>query len=168
MIVDSYRFLPRSFRPLYEGRGAFPGEDAPVWAPFDKRLADARIALLTSAGIHLKGSHPSFDVDREQAQPDWGDPTWRSIPATTQPQDIAVAHLHINDEDLLADPEIAFPMHLLADLAREGVVGGAAANHVAVMGYQDRSLKDWRSMTAPQIAAHVREQGADALILAPA
>ena len=168
MIVDSYRFLPRSFRPLYEGRGAFPGEDAPVWAPFDKRLADARIALLTSAGMYLKRSHLSFDVDREQAQPDWGDPTWRSIPGTTQPQDIAVAHLHINDEDLLADPEIALPIHLLADLAREGVVGGAAANHVAVMGYQDRRLEDWRSTTAPQIAAHVREQGADALILAPA
>jgi hypothetical protein len=37
MIVDSSRFLPRSFRPMYEGRGPFPGEEAPVWAPFEKR-----------------------------------------------------------------------------------------------------------------------------------
>ncbi|TMC52174.1 MAG: hypothetical protein E6J20_13200 [Chloroflexi bacterium] len=168
MVVDSYKFLPRSFRPLYEGRGAFPGEEAPVWAPFEKRLSDARIALLTSAGLYLKGSQQPFDLDREQAQPDWGDPTWRSIPSATAASDIGVAHLHINDEDVLADPEIALPMHSLADLAREGVVGGAVANHVAVMGYQDLGLSDWRAATAPQVAAHLREQGADALILAPA
>jgi len=50
MVVDSYKFLPRSFRPLYEGRGPFSGEEGPVWAPFEKRLAGAPIALLTSAG----------------------------------------------------------------------------------------------------------------------
>ena len=167
MIVDSYRFLPRSFRPFYEGRGPFPGEVAPVWAPFEKRLAESRIALLTSAGIYLEGQ-PPFDLEREQTHPEWGDPTWRAIPATSKPEDISVAHLHINDEDVLADPEIALPMHLLEQLAGEGVVGGAAAEHVAVMGYQDRQLTDWRATTAPQIAAHLHEQGADALILAPA
>ena len=51
MLVDSYRFLPRSFRPFYEGRGAFSGEEGPVWTPFAKRLAESRIALLSSAGI---------------------------------------------------------------------------------------------------------------------
>ncbi len=38
MKVDSYRFLPRSFRSFYEGRGPFAGEEEPVWAPFEKRL----------------------------------------------------------------------------------------------------------------------------------
>lgn len=168
MVVDSYRFLPRSFRPLYEGRGPFPGEEAAVWTPFSKRLAEARIALLTSAGLYLKASQPSFDLDREQTHPDWGDPTWRSIPSTAVAGEIAVAHLHINEDDLLADPEIALPMHLLGELVREGVVGGAVANHVAVMGYQDRALSDWHATTAPAIVSHLREQGADALVLAPA
>jgi D-proline reductase (dithiol) PrdB len=168
LLVDSYKYLPRTFRPFYEGRGPFPGEEAPVWAPFEKRLAESRIALLTSAGIYLKQSQPAFDLEREQANPEWGDPTWRAIPATARPVDIAVAHLHINDEDILADPEIALPMHLLEQLAGEGVVGGAVANHIAVMGYEDRRLTDWRATTAPQIVAHLREQGADALILAPA
>jgi hypothetical protein len=168
MVVDSYRFLPRSFRPLYEGRGPFPGEEASVWAPFSKRLADSRVALLTSAGLYLKASQPSFDLEREQSQPDWGDPTWRSIPASALADELAVAHLHINEDDLLADPEIALPMRLLGELAREGVVGGAVANHVAVMGYQDRGLSDWRATTAPAIVSHLRDQGADALVLAPA
>ena len=168
MLVDSFKFLPRTFRPLYEGRGPFPGEDEPVWAPFEKRLAQARIALLTSAGMYLKDSQPSFDLEREQTHPDWGDPTWRSIPATATAEGIGVAHLHINDEDLLADPEIALPMHLLAELAGEGMVGGAMAEHVSVMGFQERRLRDWRNTTAPELVAHLRGQVADGLILAPA
>jgi D-proline reductase (dithiol) PrdB len=167
VIVDSFKFLPRSFRPLYEGRGPFEGEAAPAWTPFQKRLAESRIALLTSAGIYLKRSQPSFDLEREQTHPDWGDPSWRAIPASTQAADVGVAHLHINDEDLLADPEIALPMRLLAGLASEGVIGGAVTEHVSVMGYQERTLRDWQSTTAPQLVAHLQGQGADGLILAP-
>src|SRR5437899_3822660 len=86
VVVDSYRFLPRSFRPLYEGRGAFPGDEHPVWTPFAKRLTDARIAILTSAGIYLKASQPAFDLDAERERPEWGDPTWRVIPASAKPE----------------------------------------------------------------------------------
>jgi hypothetical protein len=166
--VDSYRFLPRSFRPMYEGRGPFPGEEGPVWAPFEKRLAESRIALLTSAGFYLKDSQRPFDLEHEQTHPDWGDPSWRPIPANTKAPDIRVAHLHINDEDVLADPEIALPAHLLERLAAEGVIGGATADHLSVMGYQDRSLAGWRDKTAHELVAHLRSQNADALILAPA
>ena len=167
MVVDSFKFLPRSFRPLYEGRGPFPGEEAPVWAPFEKRLAQSRIALLTSAGIYLKRSQPPFDLEREKTSPEWGDPSWRAIPASTQPADIGVAHLHINDEDLLADPEVALPMRLLDRLASEGVIGSTVVEHLSVMGYQDRTLGDWQSKTAPEVVAHLQGQGADGLILAP-
>ena len=167
MLVDSFKFLPRSFRPLYEGRGAFPGEEAPVWTPFEKRLAGSRIALLTSAGIYLKRSQPPFDTEREKTHPDWGDPSWRAVPESMRPAGIGVAHLHINDEDLLADPEIALPAGLLKQFADEGVVGGSVTEHVSVMGYQDRSLGDWRSTTAPQLVAHLQGQGADGLVLAP-
>jgi hypothetical protein len=168
VIVDSFKFLPRTFRPLYEGRGPFPGEEAQVWVPFQKRLAESRIALLTSAGIYLKRSQLRFDLEREQADPEWGDPSWRAIPAGATPEELEIAHLHINDEDLLSDPEIALPMHLLGELVTEGVVGTTADEHVAVMGYQDRSLRDWREKTAPEVIAHLREQGVDGLILAPA
>ena len=166
MIVDSYRFLPRSFRPLFEGRGPFRGEEDPVWAPFSKRLAESHIALLTSAGLYARGSQSPFDLEAERERPDWGDPTWRAISSSAS--DLGVAHLHINDEDLIADPEIALPRRLLSELASEGVIGGAADSHIAVMGYQDRNLRDWRSSTAPAIVTQLREQGVDALVLAPA
>jgi hypothetical protein len=167
VIVDSYRFLPRSFRPLYEGRGPFPGEEAPVWAPFEKRLAAARIALLTSAGLYVRNTQSTFDLERERNNPEWGDPSWRSIPANVDVPDIGVAHLHINDADIKADPEIALPARLLDQLVSEGVVGSATAEHLSVMGYQDRSLEGWRKDTLPQLVAKLREQQADGLILAP-
>jgi D-proline reductase (dithiol) PrdB len=166
--VDSYRFLPRSFRSYYEGRGPFPGEEEPVWAPFEKRLQESRIALLTSAGMYLKKSQPSFDVEHERANPEWGDPSWRSIPADVEAAELAVSHLHINDEDVLADPEIALPARLLDQLAVDRIVGSATTEHVSVMGYQERSLEGWRGKTANEVIAHLRDQAADGLILAPA
>jgi D-proline reductase (dithiol) PrdB len=168
MNVDSFRFLPRSFRPLYEGRGAFPGEEDAVWAPFEKRLGESRIALLTSAGIYLKTTQESFDLEREQTHPEWGDPTWRRIPAASKPSDLAVAHLHINDEDVVADPEIALPSQALAQLVADGVAGSATTDHISVMGYQERSLEGWRQETLPELIVQLRDQSADGLILAPA
>ena len=168
VIVDSYRFLPRSFRPYYEGRGPFRGEEEPVWAPFEKRLEEAKIALLTSAGVFMRDSQQPFDVEREQSHPEWGDPSWRALPAGAGSGDIGVAHLHINTADIQADPEIALPSRLLARLASEGVIGAAAESHFAVMGYQERHLNDWREKTAPEIVAALRDEQADGLILAPA
>ncbi len=168
VIVDSYRFLPRSFRPYYEGRGPFPGEDDPVWAPFAKRLSESKIALLTSAGIYVRATQPPFDVAKEQEHPTWGDPTWRSIPADAGAADLGVTHLHINTADIHADPEVALPSRLLAQLATEGVIGGAAERHFALMGYQDRRLAEWREKAAPEIAAALRDEQVDGLILAPA
>lgn len=168
MIVDSYRFLPRSFRPLYEGRGPFPGEEAPVWASFEKRLEASRIGLLSSAGLYIKGMQESFDLDREQDNPEWGDPSWRSIPADAQPTEVGVAHLHINAEDIHSDPGIALPSRLLAQLVDERVVGSATAEHLSVMGYQDRGLEEWREKTGPELVARLRDLRADGLILAPA
>jgi hypothetical protein len=166
--VDSYRFLPRSFRSFYEVRGPFAGEDKPVWSMFAKRLEESRIALLTSAGLYLKATQPSFDLERERTHPEWGDPSWRPIPAGTGAADLSVAHLHINDEDVRADPEIALPANLLEQLAADRVVGSAAADHISVMGYQERSLEGWRDKTAGEVIAHLRSQGVDGLILAPA
>lgn len=168
MVVDSFKFLPRSFRPLYEGRGPLRGEEDPVWTPFGKRLSEARIALISSAGLYLKASQDPYDTERERSHPEWGDPTWRAIPASAEPGDCGVAHLHINDEDLIADPEVALPMRGLEQLVEEGMIGGTVAQHVTVMGYQDRQLVHWRETTAAEIASYLREEGADGVVLAPA
>lgn len=165
--MDSYRFLPRSFIPLYSGAAPAPGDDEPVWAPFEKRLAEAQIALLTSAGLYLEGQQPPFDRERERAEPTWGDPTHRVLPASLEGPVLGMTHLHVNPEDVLADPEIALPLGGLATLVGEGRVGSVAPRHVSVMGYQQAGLEVWRNETAPAIIALLREEGADGVVLAP-
>jgi hypothetical protein len=167
VIVDSYRFLPRSFIPLYSQASPAPGDDGPIWAPFEKRLGEASIALLTSAGFYLDGEQPSFDADREKAEPTWGDPTHRVLPYPLDPRALGMMHLHVNHEDPLADPEIALPLGGLTALVGEGRVGSVAPRHVSVMGYQQAGLEVWRRETAPAIVELLRDQGTDGLILAP-
>lgn len=166
MLVDSFRFLPRSFRPMFESVVA--DDASTVWAAFEPRLAEATLALLTSAGLYLKDSQPAFDVERERREPAWGDPSFRLIPADTKPDQLAMAHLHVNDEDVLADPEITLPLRGLSDLAGEGLVGGAAPRHYSVMGFQEKGLRGWRAETAPAIVERLRDDRVDGLILAPA
>src|SRR4051812_33583922 len=167
MQVDSFRFLPRSFAVMWESVAPAAGEEEPVWAPFEKRLSDARIALLTSAGLYLDGDQDSFDGEREKREPTWGDPTWRAIPNDRSSHRVGMMHLHINNTDVLADPDVALPIDGLAGLAADGIVGSSSTRHASVMGYQQAGLEGWRNETAPQIAAMLREDGADGVVLAP-
>ncbi len=163
MIIDSFRFLPRSFRPLYEHPEP-DGSDA-VWSSFEKRLSESRVALLTSSGMYLPNSQESFDLEREKAEPTWGDPSFRAIPDIGD--DIALAHLHISHDDILTDPNVALPVDRLSELAGRGVVGSVAPRHYSVMGFQGVSLDGWREETAPEVIDLLHEDEVDGLILAP-
>jgi D-proline reductase (dithiol) PrdB len=168
MPVDSYAFLPRSFRAMYSEPPRLEGETAPVWAPMGVRLGEATVALLSSAGVYVAGSQAPFDLDRERAEPGWGDPTWRAIPRATAQGELGMAHLHVNDADTLADHEVSLPLRTLDGLVSEGVVGASAPTHYGVMGYQQAGLSAWRSKTASEIVERLRDEHVDCLLLAPA
>jgi len=167
VLIDSYKFLPRSFLPLFEHARPLPEESAPVWAPFTARLADSTIALLTSAGLSLAGAQEPFDLDKERNEPTWGDPSFRVLPHELGDRRLVMSHLHVNDADVRADPNVALPVDALDDLVADGMVGRAAPTHVSVMGYQQAGLVVWREETAPAIVEHLRAQGTDGVVLAP-
>lgn len=161
MIIDSFRFLPRSFRVAYD---LPPTDESPVWAPFAPRLADATITLLSSAGLHVEGVQEPFDLDRERAEPTWGDPSHRAIPHDHDA--LGMSHLHVNNTDVLADHEVALPRRALDRLVAAGVVAAPTAQHVSVMGYQG-DLRAWRDETAPAIVDLLQAQSTDGVVLAP-
>ncbi len=167
MLVDSYKFLPRNFIPLYEHATPLPGESEAVWAPFTARLADASIALVTSAGLSLADEQEPFDLERERNEPTWGDPSFRALPHELADRRLVMSHLHVNDADVRADRNVALPVDALDDLVRTGMVGRAAPAHVSVMGYQEAGLVAWREATAPAIVELLRGQGTDGVVLAP-
>lgn len=136
--IDSFRYLPRSFRATFAETSPFAGgAQTPVWAPFRRRLACAAVTLLTSAGMSLRHGQEPFDVDRERREPTWGDPGWRPLPADVTSADLLVTHLHINTADLELDHNIALPTDALAGLVRDGIVGASTRQQASVMGYQE-------------------------------
>lgn len=112
--IDGYKFLPRSMIPEFK---AFPYQaDDVTKTSAGVPIKNARVALLTSAGLYLKDEQPSFDLDRERREPLWGDPTYRVIPRHVRQTEIAMAHLHLNPQDTLADINIALPLRCLRNL----------------------------------------------------
>jgi D-proline reductase (dithiol) PrdB len=166
MSVDSYKYLPRSFRQGYEfARVEVPG---PVWSPLARPVSEARIALLTSAGLYLKDSQAPFDEERERANPLWGDPTYRIIPRDVKQEQIAASHLHLNTRDFYLDFNVALPIHRFLELEAEGRLGRLADENYSFMGYQERSCSEWRQRYGPEVARRLEEAHVDALVLAPA
>ncbi len=166
MPVDSFKFLPRSFRPMFEN--ADIQVDGPVWAPFEKPLAESAIAVLSSAGIFLRDTQESFDVEREKREPTWGDPSWRAIPRDVSQDRIDAAHLHLNTQHVKRDVGVALGLRALAALEEDGVIGRLASENYSVMGFQAGGCEVWQTQTGPEIIARLRDAEVDAILLAPA
>ncbi len=166
MTVDSYKYLPRSMKTMYESTPV--AEEPFAWTPLQKPLNKCTVALMTSAGIYLKDSQEGFDEEREWEHPEWGDPTYRVIPSDVRQEQIACSHLHINHDDLLEDVNVVLPIRAFGQLEAEGRIGALSPEHYSFMGYQDRRLEDWRNVQGPELAARLKERAVDVLLLAPA
>lgn len=166
MPIDSYKFLPRSMKAGYEATPVIA--EPAVFTPLPKPLHRCSVALMTSAGVYLKDSQPPFDVEREKREPTWGDPTYRIIPTDVRQEQVGATHLHINTSDILEDVNVVLPIRAFRKLAAEGVIGELAAEHYSFMGFQDRSLVDWKTSQGPDLAARLKERAVDVLLLAPA
>jgi D-proline reductase (dithiol) PrdB len=166
MTVDSFKFLPKSFRFMFENVDIEFG--GPVWAPFNKPLSEATIAVLSSAGIFVRDEQEPFDMGREKREPTWGDPTWRIIPSDVAQSMVDATHLHINTDHVKRDIGVAMGLRALTALETEGVIGRLAEENYSVMGYQENGCEVWQSRTGPEIIKHLQQAGVDALLLAPA
>lgn len=166
MPVDSFKFLPRSFRAGYETLGL--QADAPVWAPMPVPVEEATIALMTSAGLYLPATQESFDLERERNEPLWGDPTYRVIPRDVKQEEVGAAHLHLNTRDFFDDFNVVLPLRAFQQLASEGEIGELASDNYSFMGFQERGAPQWKTTYGPEVAHRLRDAGVSALVLAPA
>jgi D-proline reductase (dithiol) PrdB len=164
-VTDSYKWLPPSLK-TYFANMAIPAPDGVPWAPFEKPLSEARIALVTTAGINVRGVEPPFDYEREWDHPMWGDPTYRTLPRDLKQEQVQTGHLHINNDDLDRDVNIALPVHRLLELEAAGVIGSLAPRNFSFMGYQPDTT-EWREHYAPEVAAKLQEDAVDGVLLTP-
>jgi D-proline reductase (dithiol) PrdB len=168
MAIDSYKWLPGSFAVYYKALPLQKAEPIP-WTPLARPIEECRFSLVTSAGLYLKDKQPSFDVDGERKNPFWGDPTYRAIPRDVKQEEIGVAHLHINNADVEADMNIALPVHRFLELEAAGEIGSLAPTHYSFMGYQRHppNTDEWENRYGPEMAARMKEEGVDAVLLTP-
>jgi D-proline reductase (dithiol) PrdB len=165
--VDPWRFAGGFLRKVLSSR--IPDEPAhpPIpWSPLAKPLSQARVALLSTAGLSMKGD-PPFDMELERRNPMRGDPGWRRIDASATAADIEASHLHIDTGYVLRDLNVALPLDRLRELADEGVVGSVAASHYSIMGYQGNDTTALERESAPAIAEAMAGEEVDLAILAP-
>ncbi len=167
MPVDSFKWLPRSIAAYYQAMQV-PEPEAIPWTLLRKPIDRCRFALVTTAGLYLKDEQPSFDLDRERREPFWGDPTYRVIPSDVNQEQVGVAHLHINTEDIEQDVDIVLPVHRFQELVQAGEVGALAPHHYSFMGYQQQGAPEWRERYGTEVAQRLVEEEVDAALLTPA
>ena len=165
MSVDSFKYLPGSIAAYYRNLPVQREEPVP-WTPLKKPLSQCRFALVTTAGISVEGLEPPFDAEREKREPMWGDPTYRRIPRGVEQEQIRASHLHINNRDLLADVNTVLPLQRFLELESEGTIGSLAPTSYSFMGYQ-MDTREWRERYAPEVAALLRDEAVDAVLLTP-
>jgi D-proline reductase (dithiol) PrdB len=119
-------------------------------------LADAQVAIVTTAGLQLS----------DQEEFGWFDSSYRILPG--ERRDLVMSH-HSQNFDragVIADLNVVYPVDRLAELAAEGHIGAVAPSHVSFMGAQ-RELTALVHDSGRAAAAHLREQGTDVAILTP-
>jgi D-proline reductase (dithiol) PrdB len=133
------------------------GKDVP-WTPLAKPLAEARVGLVTSCGVHL-ASDPPFDESRPL-----GDPTFRELPADATA--FKITHPHYDHRSALQDLNCVYPLGRLKELAAEGLIRSVAPRHFAFMGsitYTKPLIRE----SAPEVARRFKADAVDVVLLTP-
>ena len=168
MPVDSYTFLPRLIAAFYQMVEV--ESELPIpWTSLSRPLSESKFGLVTSGGLFHKVSQPPFDLERERAEPTWGDPTYRIIPSFIRQDEIGVSHLHINPCWAESDFNILLPINRFQDLIDQGVISALAENHFSFMGYQGYppDTSSWRELYGPQVASKFLSEGVNCVLLTP-
>jgi D-proline reductase (dithiol) PrdB len=135
------------------------------WRPgavLAKPLAESRIAIVTTAALH-RPDQPAFDASVKG-----GDWSYRELPLDVDLASLRVAHKSdaFDHTGVETDKNLALPLDRLRELAAERMIGEPAPRHFSFMGSipAPGRLVD---QTAPEVAAKLRDDRVDAVLLTP-
>jgi D-proline reductase (dithiol) PrdB len=129
----------------------------PVLTSLRRPLGECTVMIVTSAGVHLKGTPPFQHPN---------DMSYRCIPQSAAVDQLEPSHPTPVRRPGQADINVVFPYQRLAELAREGVIGAVTAEHLSLLG----SIKKLRALVtdmAPRMAADAKAAGADLVLHVP-
>lgn len=125
-----------------------------------KPLSQARVALITTAGLTLEGQ-PPFDMKTPL-----GDASFRLLPHTAPAEAFVLGPVGYDRTGIDADLEVALPRRALDRLVARGLVGRAAEHHLGFMGYVPftRPLIRESAVAAAEV---LLAQGVEVAVLGP-
>lgn len=165
--VDPWRFAGGFLKKVLSARIPDEPSHGPIpWTEVAKPLAECRVALLSTAGLSMKGDTP-FDMEFERQNPTKGDPSWRRIPSDASSATLVANHLHIDTSFIERDLNVALPVDRLRELVAAGGVAAIADTHYSIMGYQGDDTSTLETRSAPEIAEAMRSEAVDLALLAP-
>ena len=135
------------------------------WQPgaiLAKPLSESRIAIVTTAALH-RPDQPAFDESVKG-----GDYSYRELPLDVELASLRIAHKSdaFDHAGVESDKNLALPLDRLRELAREHAIGAAAARHFSFMGSISAPGR-LIDQTAPEVAAKLRDDRVDAVLLTP-
>ncbi len=153
--------LWRTINERYPGSMIEKYEFVPL-AQVRKPLAESRLTLISSCGVHAK-SDPPLDVCHP-----FGDFRFRRVPSNLRHEDLTIHQLKYPHDDADVDINVIFPIERLQELATEGILGGLTDNFFSFIGYNMDPERFERTVAHDIAEAVVGEERADVALLAPA
>jgi D-proline reductase (dithiol) PrdB len=135
------------------------------WSPgahLSKPLSESRLALISSAGLHLPGQ-AAFDLETRG-----GDWSYREIPATVDVRELKIAHRSSAFEQAGAreDRNLVFPLDRLREMAARREIGVINHRHFSFMGSITAPGR-LMAHSAPEVAQKLRDDSVHAVLLVP-
>jgi D-proline reductase (dithiol) PrdB len=146
-------------RESHDPHFAFVSPGAIPWTPWTAALSDARVALVSTSGLHARGDAPFRTLEER-----FGDPSARLVAAELPASELATEAAYVDQKYTVRDPEVALPRRALAALAARGVVGAAAPRHASFCGGIVHPLPALREPAA-ELAERFSADGVDAVLL---
>lgn len=130
------------------------------FAPLPGPLSELRVALVTTAGVHLADQEP-FHTETVA-----GDATVRVLPDDLDPSELRFSHTHYDTRAAEEDHNVVFPLDRLHELAERGRIGGTTPYHLGMMGFNPDPTRIAEE-AAPRAVELLGEAGAEAVVFVP-
>ncbi|MGH9104029.1 MAG: hypothetical protein ACRDYD_13770 [Acidimicrobiales bacterium] len=129
----------------------------PPLRPLTVPLAQARVLVVSSAGVHYRSDPPFAPVN---------DMRFRRLAHSAEPGELRPSHPSPIRRPGLVDINVVHPYQRLDDLAGAGVIAGPTSHHQSVLG-AIKLLVPLVKELGPSMAADARDAGADVVLLVP-
>lgn len=155
---NEFSLVTRLFLKSYRWRRIDPVR----WAPLGKPLSQCRLALMSSAGFVLPNQQRFDDSIKG------GDPSFREIPLATNTSQLVESHRSqsFDHSGMCADPNLAFPLDRLKELAASRRIGSLNHRHLSFMGSITAPGR-FMTQTLPAAAQKLVEDQVDVALLVP-